>query len=161
MALEPPSFRLATGEEAADEPLRKDTPDSLANAPASYGDVPQLGPPLPGDLGRPILDHQRSLIAPEESAVPGPVADDAERERAAAEAERQRLQAVREAARTSGVIVPLTGGGAPYGMAGQAPPLAQGESAEDRPPPSPSGPDRPPAPGRRRMSATAPPETRC
>ncbi len=36
------------------------TPDGLANLPRDYGElprsVPQLGPPLPGDLGRPILN---------------------------------------------------------------------------------------------------------
>jgi len=36
------------------------TPDGLANVPRNYGElprsVPQLGPPLPGDLGRPILN---------------------------------------------------------------------------------------------------------
>ena len=35
--------------------------DALAGAPTSYGDVPKLGLPLPGDLGRPILELQRQL----------------------------------------------------------------------------------------------------
>lgn len=29
--------------------------DALTSAPADYGSVPKLGPPLPGDLGRPIV----------------------------------------------------------------------------------------------------------
>src|SRR3546814_9303115 len=60
--------------------------DALAGAPTSYGDVPPLGAPLPGDLGRPILHHQRGLgMAPAESA------DEAARRAVqAAEAERQR-----------------------------------------------------------------------
>lgn len=33
--------------------------DNLAGAPKDYGQVPKLGPPLPGDLGKPILDAQR------------------------------------------------------------------------------------------------------
>jgi type IV secretion system protein VirB10 len=107
-ALEPPSFRLAAGEEKG-EPLRKATPDALANAPASYGDVPRLGPPLPGDLGRPILEHQRELEAQQTEPGPDPAAAEAERARAAAEAERQRLATAREAARASGVIVQLAG----------------------------------------------------
>ncbi len=107
-ALEPPSFRLAAGEEK-DEPLRKATPDALAHAPASYGDVPRLGPPLPGDLGRPILEHQRELEAQQTAPSSDPVPAEAERARAAAEAERQRLAAAREAARASGVIVQLAG----------------------------------------------------
>src|SRR3546814_7802038 len=35
--------------------------DALAGAPTSYGEVPQLGAPLPGDLGRPILNRQREI----------------------------------------------------------------------------------------------------
>lgn len=38
-------------------------PEGLAGLPADYSqvkpDTPVLGPPLPGDLGRPILEHQR------------------------------------------------------------------------------------------------------
>lgn len=36
----------------------RSTADGLAGLPRDYGGVPQLGPPLPGDLGRPILDAQ-------------------------------------------------------------------------------------------------------
>lgn len=45
---------------------KKPTPDALQALPASYssGEVPQgvpvLGPPLPGDLGKPMLDHQEA-----------------------------------------------------------------------------------------------------
>jgi type IV secretion system protein VirB10 len=108
-ALEPPSFRFAAEEEGGSDPLRKAAPDSLANAPSSYGDVPRLGPPLPGDLGRPILNHQRSLAEPAPQVGAAPAEPDPAR--TAAEAERQRLSAAREAARTSGVIVQLQGGG--------------------------------------------------
>jgi type IV secretion system protein VirB10 len=34
------------------------TPDGLAGLPKDYSGVPRLGPPLPGDLGRPILNAQ-------------------------------------------------------------------------------------------------------
>ena len=34
------------------------TADGIAGLPRDYGGVPQLGPPLPGDLGRPILSAQ-------------------------------------------------------------------------------------------------------
>merc|ERR1711969_162134 len=38
--------------------------DGLASAPRDYSQVPQLGPPLPGDLGKPILDAQdRGAVA--------------------------------------------------------------------------------------------------
>ena len=108
-ALEPPSFRLAAESDGGGDPLRKAAPDALANAPASYGDVPRLGPPLPGDLGRPILEHQRSLEEPVPPVGAAQTAPDPAR--AAAEAERQRLAAAREAARASGVIVQLQSGG--------------------------------------------------
>lgn len=34
------------------------TADGIAGLPRDYSGVPQLGPPLPGDLGRPMLDAQ-------------------------------------------------------------------------------------------------------
>ena len=121
-ALEPPSFRFAAGDSPS-EPLRKAPPEALADAPASYGDVPKLGPPLPGDLGRPILDHQRSL-----DATPGETSTAADRAEAAAEAERQRLAAAEQAARDSAVIVQLTGGKTP---ADTVAPLAGPELASE------------------------------
>ena len=138
LALEPPSFRLATGQEEAGEPLRKGTPDALANAPTSYGEVPRLGPPLPGDLGRPILEHQRSL---EEQQLPGgptpPSGTDPARD--AAEAERQRRAAAQEAARASGVIVQLTGRNEPVARPAPAPePLPPETGAAASPPISPA-----------------------
>lgn len=47
------------------QPAGSSTPDALSGLPSSYGDVPKLGPPLPGDLGRPILDHQQSSFGTE------------------------------------------------------------------------------------------------
>jgi type IV secretion system protein VirB10 len=106
VALEPPSFRLAATQDEAGEPLRKAPAEALADAPASYGDVPRLGPPLPGDLGRPILDHRRNL---EGAPMPGDGTSARDTAQAAAEAERQRAAAAEQAARTAGVIVQLTG----------------------------------------------------
>src|SRR5690606_13856497 len=82
----------------------KTSPDALAGAPKSYGDVPQLGAPLPGDLGKPILNHQRELGM----EVPAdPAADAAQRAAQEAEAERQRVAAEQRAARESGVMLQL------------------------------------------------------
>lgn len=83
----------------------KAPPDALAGAPTNYGDVPQLGAPLPGDLGRPILNHQRGLdMMPEDDG------DEAARRAAQeAEAERQRIAAEQRAARESGVMLQVTG----------------------------------------------------
>lgn len=101
LALQPPSFRGAIAPLDRDEPVRKESPDALANVPGSYGDVPRLGPPLPGDLGRPIREQQKELAA---SSVASPDGI------SAAEAERGRLAPAREAARSSAVLVQLEGG---------------------------------------------------
>lgn len=107
VALEPPSFRFA-GETEAPELAARGAPDGIADAPASYADVPRLGPPLPGDLGRPILDQQRrSGASAEEEATA-----------AQAEADRrlqaeQRLAEQAEAARTSSVLVRLASASPP------------------------------------------------
>jgi len=74
------------------------TPDGLNALPKDYTglptkDVPKLGPPLPGDLGRPILDAQtrgQSVPVPA-MAMPNP----------AVSAEEQRRQQELEAARTA------------------------------------------------------------
>lgn len=97
MALRP---RLKGAIESRQEISAADTPpagDALNGAPATYGDVPRLGPPLPGDLGKPILERQRQLATESgsESSAIGRT-DGAERER--------RLAAVR-AARESGLLV--------------------------------------------------------
>lgn len=68
-------------------------PERLAALPKDYGVAPKLGPPLPGDLGRPILDAQA-----EPPAMGASQPDLAAQE---AEAARQRLRQEREAARTS------------------------------------------------------------
>jgi type IV secretion system protein VirB10 len=66
------------------------TADGLAGLPHDYTGVPQLGPPLPGDLGRPILNAQnRGQAAPAPIPNPGLSAE-----------EQRRLQEI-EAARTS------------------------------------------------------------
>lgn len=76
--------------------------DSLAGAPKDYGDVPKLGPPLPGDLGKPILDAQRrgdiAALPPIGAQPAAPPVDHAAN---AAEAARQRAEQEREAARGS------------------------------------------------------------
>lgn len=41
------------------QPLEKPSSETLAALPTAYGATPQLGPPLPGDLGPPILRRQQ------------------------------------------------------------------------------------------------------
>ena len=88
--------------------------DGLSSAPKDYGQVPKLGPPLPGDLGRPILDAQRRgdmaampPVGGPQSAAPNPAVN-------AAEAARQRAEQEREAARGSRLFF----GGGVQGNAG-------------------------------------------
>ena len=121
LALEPPSFRKAVSIEG-EEPAGKAGRDALANAPSSYGDVPPLGPPLPGDLGRPILERQREYGTASEPAEGSSQFDRAE---AAAEAERQRAAAELQAARSSPVTVQLVGAKAESDVAAR--PAAPGD----------------------------------
>jgi type IV secretory pathway VirB10-like protein len=64
------------------------TPDGLNNLPRDYANapkpVPKLGPPLPGDLGRPILNAAAANRAP-------PASPDAEKQRLAQEQEAARV----------------------------------------------------------------------
>lgn len=106
LALKPASLDLVMA--GSDDRLlvAKAPNEALAGAPTSYGDVPKLGPPLPGDLGRPILARQRELEA---EGAGDPAGDAAMRAAQEAEAERQRIEAERKAARESGVMMPIGG----------------------------------------------------
>ncbi|MBB4955997.1 type IV secretion system protein VirB10 [Agrobacterium vitis] len=71
------------------------TPDGLNGLPKDYSGVPKLGPPLPGDLGRPILNAQNAgQPAPTPGIVTpntGPVGPTPEEQRRAQELEAARL----------------------------------------------------------------------
>ena len=123
MALTPPTLLIAAGEPDRPDDGASTPPEILADVPKSYGDVPVLGPPLPGDLGRPILKHRRSVGTAEAGT-------DTEEPRAALEsaaAERERSAAERKAARESGVMIQLSGAGRPssgVALSGSAAPVA-------------------------------------
>jgi len=104
LALEPPAAARLASPIESDEPAARAEEDTLADMPRSYADVPRLGPPLPGDLGRPILEHERALgeLVPHPRVDPGMAEA---RVRAASEAGRERLAE----ARSSPVIVQLAG----------------------------------------------------
>lgn len=105
--------------------------DAFDGAPTSYADVPKLGPRLPGDLGRPILEKQREL---DMKGPNDPAADAAARAAQEAESERQRLAAEQRAARQSGVMLQLANGGSYPSVAAavsQAQSIAEGSSAEE------------------------------
>ncbi len=114
-ALRPP------GEKAAQELYNTDsrtTADAITSGPKDYGQTPRLGPPLPGDLGRPIVSAQQrgdAVPVPPVGAQPDPRAQ-------AAEAARQRAAQERDAARTSAVFLG-SGGGASSSAAPALPSL--------------------------------------
>lgn len=88
MALKPVSF---TGVGAPEERVRTDSrapADTLSGLPSSYGDAPRLGPPLPGDLGKPILDHRRAMAT--EGPPVSQAQDNTEHDRRLAEAKAAR-----------------------------------------------------------------------
>lgn len=69
------------------------TPDGLAGLPKDYSGVPKLGPPLPGDLGRPILNAQNAgqpVPTPGIATPSGPVGPTPEEQRRAQELESAR-----------------------------------------------------------------------
>ncbi|MEZ0242937.1 MAG: TrbI/VirB10 family protein [Sphingomonas sp.] len=111
------------------------TSDSLAGAPKDYSQVPRLGPPLPGDLGRPILSAQQRgadvtpppIGAPVPPPVPAPhPAQDA----------RERAREARDAARSSKLFTGSTAIAAPGpAVPAAVPPDAAGAISPVTPPP--------------------------
>lgn len=87
--------------------------DQVTGAPANYGDVPKLGPPLPGDLGRPIVSAQQEgqnvPIPPIGSPANGTPTSDPRL--AAAEQARARAAQERDSARTSQLFLAGSTGG--------------------------------------------------
>jgi type IV secretion system protein VirB10 len=119
MALKPQLFVRQAPESDLSQPVAKAAPDTLAGLPASYGDTPKLGPPLPGDLGRPILRAQERDAAVTDHSS----ADDAE-------AKRQQRLAELKAARESGLLAQVTtGGGAAAAASAAGEPLSIGDMA--------------------------------
>lgn len=113
--------------------------DNLAGAPEDYGQVPKLGPALPGDLGKPILDAQRRGDVAELPPIgPQPVA--ANPAVSAAEALQARAAQEREAARGSRLFF---GGGtasnAGAGLAITAAPSDTPDATQATAPPSDAG----------------------
>src|SRR3546814_9137734 len=96
IALKPRVFSAVADRQELSEPSNRPSTDALNGLPATYGDAPKLGPPLPGDLGRPILESQRRMAA--ETGTGG----DPSVQQAAQERERQLAEL--KAARESGEI---------------------------------------------------------
>uniref|UniRef100_UPI004056F2F8 TrbI/VirB10 family protein n=1 Tax=Rhodophyticola porphyridii TaxID=1852017 RepID=UPI004056F2F8 len=105
------------------------TADELRRLPSDYSDIPQLGPALPGDLGRPILrgvEEGRPMPA---QPMPGP---DPEEQRRLAEQEAARVSelffSAQGATAQSGIGLQTPspfGGGSPQAIAATGTPTAQ------------------------------------
>lgn len=96
-ALKPVTFQHVAASRDLSQPNSLPESQTLSRLPSSYADTPKLGPPLPGDLGRPILDHQRVLA--DQAAMPSP-----EIVGQGAAEERERRLATLKAARESAVL---------------------------------------------------------
>lgn len=100
-------WALQTGTQRAPEELyntdNRTTAEGISRLPRDYSglprEVPQLGPPLPGDLGRPMLNAGVQPTPMPGAPVPAPTQPDPEAQRR--EQERQRIAQEREAARAS------------------------------------------------------------
>lgn len=105
------------------------TSDALAGAPKDYSQVPRLGPPLPGDLGKPILSaQQRGVDVP-----PPPIGQQTQRGGPpdAAQAARDRIRQERDAARTSKMFIGSEGAArqTPAGSSAALPPQGMASAA--------------------------------
>ena len=110
VALDPPTFREDRRGDELYSTQNKPTAEGLAELPRDYGDMPKsapaLGPPLPGDVGPPVVDMERNLgVVPPGGAGtafrPDPEAD-------AARAERLRLAQQARKARESEVFFQIS-----------------------------------------------------
>ncbi|MEO9130618.1 MAG: TrbI/VirB10 family protein, partial [Sphingomonas sp.] len=97
IALKPRVFSTVADRQELSEPSNRPSADALNGLPSTYGSVPRLGPPLPGDLGRPILESQRRM-----ATETGPGGDPSSQ---LAAQEQERRLAELKAARESGVLV--------------------------------------------------------
>ncbi len=127
-ALRPPTFELISGAPEKAPPPRPPA-DTLQSMPATYEDVPKLGPPLPGDLGRPILEHQRANAIDVEVSGIEQAGGNTQADASRMAADPERLIAERKALREAVLLVPLRDRAdpAPSGAATEIPRASQGE----------------------------------
>lgn len=120
----------------------RSTPDGLNALPKDYGGVPKLGPPLPSDLGRSILNAQNAgqpvpapgIVTPNA----GPVGPTPEEQRRAQELEAARLAKLFASTETR----PASGGAAMSSMATATPPTDLGSLGLAPQPATPSAQER-------------------
>lgn len=135
-----PSELYNTDRVAQSEALQR-LPRNYAGLPRPSEPVPQLGPPFPGDMGRPILSARESgqaIPLPPVGGAPGvpapatPTIDPA----------LQQARQEREAARTSRLFLGNAGGGSSTDAATLAPPTAPPLSLSGEPVPTALAPGR-------------------
>lgn len=85
VALQPSALQIAGGDRDDIDAAKNAPADALASLPQTYSEVPKLGPPLPGDLGRPILRKQMTMATEDGSSGNVARTADEERDRRAAE----------------------------------------------------------------------------
>lgn len=111
IALQPAGLGMAAETADLHAADTQSAPEELAGLPTSYGDgasgAPILGQPLPGDLGRPILEHQRAM-ASEDLQTPLPASAPPDPAAQAAAAERQRRLAELVQARGAPVLMQVS-----------------------------------------------------
>jgi type IV secretion system protein TrbI len=124
------AYALHTSSNAAPKELlnvqSRATADNLAGAPKDYSQIPKLGPPLPGDLGGPILSAQQKgeiVPLPPVGGAPGGQAS-------AADAARQLAAQERDAARISRLFL----GGASGASAAPSPVLSLASAGSEATP---------------------------
>jgi type IV secretion system protein VirB10 len=89
------------------------TADALQGAPKDYGQIPKLGPPLPGDLGRPIVSAQARGVDVAPPAIGGATRPNPDAARTnAAEVARRRVRQENDSARISKLFLASSGSNA-------------------------------------------------
>lgn len=128
-ALRPITPRQATELYNTDSKAKADV---IASAPTDYAQVPKLGPPLPGDLGKPILSAQQRGA---DVSVPGmgPSSPPPAGQPSPAQQAQQRARQERETARTSSLFL---AGTANSGAAASVPVVALAASSPTQPTPA-------------------------
>lgn len=98
-------------------------PEQLTSSPGDYGSVPKLGPPLPGDLGKPILDAGNRLPGADPPPLPLPLSRaPAAPAPGAVHGPADAIQQQRDAARASQLFFPSRAQSEPQSLAPNASP---------------------------------------
>jgi type IV secretion system protein TrbI len=105
VALDPPRLLASGTRPELYNTERKQTAEGLTKLPKSYADIPRLGPPAPGDIGRALVEGEKRLGA-QPPALEMPFRPDPEGE--AERAERIRQARIAQQARESGLFFRLS-----------------------------------------------------